>query len=170
MLVEVLFTKWNTVTLAADEVAAGATFITAGSVSSWTNFSVPITYASGSFPDTALIFLSAGSGQSPVVGDFLHIDGLAFTGSVPAGIDEYKDLIGLSIYPNPFSSQTTINFDKEQTNTFITITDILGKQIRTQTFSGKQYIIDKGDLSKGIYFVQVTDENKNSINKKIVIQ
>ena len=48
--------------------------------------------------------------------------------------------------------------------------DILGKEIKIMLFSGKQYIIEKEDMKAGIYFVQITDEKKNTILKKIVIQ
>lgn len=80
------------------------------------------------------------------------------------------------ISPNPFTSQTTIMFDKEQKNTTIKIMDVLGKEIKTINFTGKQLVLEKGDMQKGIYFVQVIDKSfdklrmTNVVNKKIVIQ
>ena len=76
----------------------------------------------------------------------------------------------INIYPNPFTSQTTLSFSQEQKNTLIIITDILGNQIKRQTFSGKQCTIEKGEMSNGIYFVRIIDENKNMVNRKIVVQ
>ncbi len=76
----------------------------------------------------------------------------------------------LSIYPNPFTSQTTITFIKEQRGTIIKILDVLGKEIISINFKGKQLTIEKGEMKKGIYFVQIIDENKNVVNKKIIIQ
>lgn len=82
-----------------------------------------------------------------------------------AGIDS-----GLIISPNPFTEQTTITFSDEQKNITIKIVDVLGKEIKTFNFSGKELIIEKGEMRKGIYFVQVIDENKNGIIKKIIVQ
>ena len=75
-----------------------------------------------------------------------------------------------SISPNPFSSQTNITFNKETKHTTIKIMDMLGKVIKTKNFTGKQLTIEKGDMQAGVYFVQVIDEKKNVVNRKIVIQ
>ena len=48
--------------------------------------------------------------------------------------------------------------------------DVLGNEIKNTVFSGKQFIIEKGAMKLGIYFVQTIDEKKNVANKKIVIQ
>ena len=76
----------------------------------------------------------------------------------------------ITISPNPFYSQTTLSFSNEQTKTNIIITDILGKEIRSADFSGKQYIIEKGEMKPGIYFVKTIDLQKHICNKKIIIQ
>ena len=76
----------------------------------------------------------------------------------------------ITIAPNPFTSLTTISFSAEQTNTTIKITDILGKEIKALNFTGKQCTIEKGTMQTGIYFVQITDANKNVVNRKVVVQ
>ena len=86
------------------------------------------------------------------------------------GISEINNQETLTISPNPFTSASTITFNTEQKNTTLYIRDVLGKEISKQTFSGKEFIIEKGDLNKGIYFVEIIDENKISINKKIIVQ
>ena len=85
------------------------------------------------------------------------------------GINELNTSI-FSISPNPFSVQTIISFNTEQKNTIIKIMDMLGKEIRTMDFTGKQCVIEKGELNDGIYFVQITDEKKNRTNKKIIVR
>ena len=85
-------------------------------------------------------------------------------------IDEIVTNNGISVFPNPFTSQTTISFSTEQTNTSIKITDILGKEIKALNFTGKQCTIEKGTMQAGIYFLQITDANKNVANRKIVVQ
>jgi hypothetical protein len=81
----------------------------------------------------------------------------------------------ISIAPNPFTSQTTISFNEEQRNTTIKIMDVLGNCIQQQIANGstgsptRQLTLDMSGVAKGIYFVQVMLENKNVINKKIII-
>ena len=86
------------------------------------------------------------------------------------GINQLIADNSISIYPNPFTSQTTISFSTEQTNTSIKITDVIGKEIKTINFTGTQYVLEKGIMKSGIYFVQITDANKNVVNRKIVVQ
>ena len=87
------------------------------------------------------------------------------------GVVEVNNTVkNVTISPNPFTSQTVITFSTEQKNTTVKIIDVVGKEIKQELFSGKQLTIEKGELNNGIYFVQITDENKNTIIKKIVIQ
>jgi hypothetical protein len=83
---------------------------------------------------------------------------------------DYSNNLLISIAPNPFNQSTTLSFSQEQKNSSIKIIDILGHQIKSFPFSGKQLIIDKGNMEPGIYFVQVSDENKIASNIKIVVQ
>jgi len=75
-----------------------------------------------------------------------------------------------TIYPNPFTQQSTIYFDSEQKNTIILLYDLLGNQIYRINFSGKQFVIESSDLSAGVYFVKTIDINKSSNFRKIVIK
>src|ERR1035437_1370982 len=76
----------------------------------------------------------------------------------------------IHIYPNPFTSHTIIAFDEEQNKTDVKIMDVLGKEIQTISFTGKQCVIEKGGMSNGIYFVQITEENKNVVRSEIIVQ
>ncbi len=75
----------------------------------------------------------------------------------------------INIYPNPFTNSTTVSFSNEQKNTTIKVTDILGKEIKSQNFSGKQFIIEKAEMQTGVYFLQIIDDKKNILNKKIIL-
>ncbi len=78
---------------------------------------------------------------------------------------------GIIIYPNPFTSQTTISFPLEQSNINIKITDVYGSELSAIThFQGQQIILEKGKMEAGIYFVQVLDQNNKRMTKKIVLQ
>ncbi len=100
-------------------------------------------------------------------------NGVAVLDTIDCSVDVQEINVpdySISIAPNPFSSQTTISFSILQRNTTIKIIDILGKEIESFNFSGSQFVINKGGLKAGIYFVQVTDNKKNVTNRKIVVQ
>ncbi len=102
------------------------------------------------------------------VGGAIDIGAYEYKGST--GIFEGQTPTGIYIYPNPFSVQTTLVFLQEQNNSVLIITDVMGKEIKTINFTGKELLIEKGEMKAGIYFVHTTDEKKNRINIKIIIQ
>ncbi len=85
-------------------------------------------------------------------------------------VSQAEFIHNITIIPNPFFSQTTITFNEPQKSTIITITDVLGKEIKTIHFAGKECVIEKGEMNAGIYFVQITGENKNVVNRKLVVE
>ena len=89
----------------------------------------------------------------------------------PNGVTENYFESGITIYPNPFSSETTIEFNELQKNTTVKLIDIVGKEIKTVVLKDENKLtIEKGNLKAGIYFLEMKDENYNTVNKKIVIQ
>ena len=76
----------------------------------------------------------------------------------------------ITISPNPFTSQTTISFSSEQNNTIIKVINVIGEVIQQLTTNNKQLTLDMSGASKGIYFAEIIDANKNVVNKKIVVQ
>ena len=90
--------------------------------------------------------------------------------SIWVGMEELDFSSGITIYPNPFTQQATIAFSDVQHNTTIKIIDVIGKEIKSINFSGKECVIEKGELKSGIYFLQTSDENKKVINRKLVVQ
>jgi PKD repeat protein len=77
---------------------------------------------------------------------------------------------GVSIYPNPFTSETTIAFDQEQIQATITVIDALGKNIRSEQFSGKQFTFRKDDISSGVYFLRIENKLNQILYKKMIVQ
>jgi len=74
------------------------------------------------------------------------------------------------IAPNPFNSETVISFDEEKRNSTLRIIDVMGKETRTIRFNGNQVVLEKGEMKAGIYFVQVYDELKRVMSRKIMIE
>ncbi|MEI6489786.1 MAG: T9SS type A sorting domain-containing protein [Bacteroidota bacterium] len=88
------------------------------------------------------------------------------------GVNEIHKLdYSISIAPNPFTSQTTLRFGEEQTNTTVVLTNLLGQEIKTiPLVHTQQLIIDKGEMKPGVYFVQTIDDAKRICNKKMVVE
>lgn len=85
------------------------------------------------------------------------------------GMAENNSASEINIYPNPFNSQTAITFTQEQKNITIKVLDVLGKEIKSIRFTGKQLIIEKGEMEAGTYFLQVKTEQGRLV-RKLVIQ
>jgi hypothetical protein len=77
---------------------------------------------------------------------------------------------GISIYPNPFTSETTIEFEQEQVKIRLSLMDALGKTIRNDLFSGKQFIFKKNELPAGVYFLRIENKYGQTDFKKVVVQ
>jgi hypothetical protein len=87
-----------------------------------------------------------------------------------SGVNDLLADNAVEIYPNPFTSQTTISLTREEKNATIKITDVLGKEVKNIAFSGKRIVIERGELQTGIYSLQVISEKGIIGNEKIVIQ
>ena len=83
----------------------------------------------------------------------------------PTGI-RTSDNKTIKIRPNPLSNIATIQLPQE--NHHISIYDIMGNKVREFNGSGPT-IIERGDLTKGTYFLK-SESAKNSLITKLVIQ
>ncbi len=104
------------------------------------------------------------------ISNYLAYDATGISQTFTTSVTEIHTGSGITIYPNPFTSQTTIAFKEEQKNCTIRLLDVVGKEIKTINFTGRQLTIEKEEMKNGIYFVQIIDANKNVLNKKIVVQ
>ena len=77
----------------------------------------------------------------------------------------------LSIYPNPTNSWVTIE-TKVEINSDIKILNIFGEVVKTidyELFNDNQEKINMSEFSKGIYIIQLIN-NQTIINHKIILQ
>jgi len=83
-----------------------------------------------------------------------------------------EPVILCKVYPNPFSDHAIVEIDSDVAdgNGVIQLFDMSGKKIRDSRFSGNRTVIEKGDLSPGIYLYEVTFENRSIATGRIVIQ
>ncbi len=76
----------------------------------------------------------------------------------------------ITVAPNPFNSFLNISFSKEQKNISIRIYNVLGEEVESLKFTGQNLSIGKGEMSSGIYLLQIEDNKNNISNKKIIVQ
>ena len=96
------------------------------------------------------------------------IDDLVITGVLP--VDEFDEIGGLSIYPNP--SNNIFNINWVQGNDFsISVFDLAGKlllQEKSNSKSLKKFSLDMSKFGKGIYFAKIKVDEKQSTKKLIL--
>ena len=98
----------------------------------------------------------------------------ADTSSIPCnvGIEESGKPNSVNIYPNPFNISTTIFINENSLNFFATleIYDLLGRFIISKqiSFEEGKFILNRGNLSNGIFLLKIKYQNK-TITQKIVL-
>lgn len=85
------------------------------------------------------------------------------------GVNSVTNDATIELYPNPVSEQFTITSTNYK-GCNISIIDVLGNVVYQSKLFNQQSIINMSGQSKGIYFVKIDDENKNTINKKIIVR
>lgn len=109
------------------------------------------------------IFLSKGAHMVRVVfdADYVNVNYLDFREVITTGLD-HLEVLGLSVYPNPFSSGMHLKGKVDYT---YSITDIEGTVLETGQGIGEQLIGTQ--LKAGIYLLSVKT-NEGVMNQKIV--
>lgn len=73
----------------------------------------------------------------------------------------------IAIYPNPANDLVTINSENGNVNS-VTIYDVTGRLVYTETANVAKLNINITDLSKGVYVINVTTESGESVEKLII--
>ncbi|NOZ46297.1 MAG: T9SS type A sorting domain-containing protein [Chlorobi bacterium] len=74
------------------------------------------------------------------------------------------------IYPNPFSIQATLKTEYSMNNSILTIYNSFGKKVKQiENISGKMVTFSRNGLSKGFYYLFLTENNKVLAIKKLII-
>ncbi|MCF8239550.1 MAG: T9SS type A sorting domain-containing protein [Saprospiraceae bacterium] len=90
--------------------------------------------------------------------------------STPSGVNQLSSLNSLIIFPNPFSTQTTLQTDKPLHNATLTVGNCFGETVLQMKYISNQTIIfNRDNLPSGQYFVRLTEENKIIAVDKLVI-
>ena len=140
----------------------------------WTGYNVNSTLQNYSFDLAAftnasnIIFRFKFKSDDQVTSDGIVLDDLVITGILP--VEEFNDIEGLVISPNPSSSIFNINWAKGS-DFSIAVFDITGKLILQKESSSvavKQFELDLSKYSKGIYFAKIKVDESFSTKKLIL--
>jgi len=74
----------------------------------------------------------------------------------------------IEMYPNPAIDFVNINVDESLLPVMVTIKDINGKLLSSDKYSSTSNSIAVSTLSQGVYFVEITNKNGETIIKKMV--
>jgi hypothetical protein len=114
---------------------------------------------------------------------FYHVDGFWYQSAVIGswmirpifgshvnviGVDEINSATHFTIFPNPASSVLNISVQKEG-NYKLHILDLQGRVILEDRIANEKTISTSG-LSRGVYFVQLTDEQNLTSVQKLILQ
>ena len=140
---------------------SGTTTDTAGS------YPVSI-YGRGCVHGTVLIY-TIDSCVSGNLGSYLHYN---LNVCYPAGINNVSGDVSLNIYPNPNQGVFTVNVSSANRLVgTMSVSDQLGRIIKTQNIDvtgTKQLPIELGNLSSGVYLLEINAEGSKSVKQFIV--
>ncbi len=87
-----------------------------------------------------------------------------------SGIEEHQGTNRLSVYPNPFTTESTIKSEQFLNNATLTLYNSLGETVyRKQHISGQKFLLLRNGLPHGLYTVIITEKGKITGKGKIII-
>ncbi len=89
-----------------------------------------------------------------------------YQNSSPTSIAKIEEIAGVSIYPNPTTSNVTLKLNNTNEALLVQVTNILGQVISTSTVNNAKNVIELPE-AKGMYFVKVSTltEDKSNVFK-----
>jgi len=99
------------------------------------------------------------------IGDTINLAVTVFQSTGTAESQSQK----ISIYPNPFTKSTLISITNIKSNYNLTLYDVTGQKVLEQEDLNKNtYELERGTLSKGIYFLEIKTKESKSILRVVI--
>jgi hypothetical protein len=90
---------------------------------------------------------------------------------IETGVAQTSSVLNLSIYPNPFKDETTVDFGREIQVASIKVVDVFGKLIEEHSvINTDKHILKRENKASGIYFIEIEVEQKVKIIYKLIIE
>ena len=112
-----------------------------------------------------------GGGVTSTITTHTFIGGNETTLCLTIGVNEIAEQSSVSIFPNPFSTQITLYTDKYFNDITMTVYNSFGQRVKKiENISGQTVTIFRENLSSGVYFIRLLQDNKTiSVNKLVII-
>jgi hypothetical protein len=152
-------------------MVASATLSTTNTVSNWTSFTIP--FSSYTTADSASIglgaFYSLGTNTTIQGNSVLFVDNLSFDNLITSATESVSVNSSFSLYPNPAFDIITLNIDNNNSDLILNIYNVIGTLVKSELLKQNQRQVNIGDLSNGIYMIEI--ESKELTGKqKLIIQ
>jgi hypothetical protein len=95
------------------------------------------------------------------------MDIVAGATSCLTGIDTYKNNLHANIFPNPTTNALNIELPYEAHKITVSLTDVLGNVVLSNTTSGSLVNVNTANLLSGVYMVRIVADGKTQITKVI---
>lgn len=172
-LAEVYLFKYNAQLGQRDTIGFGKLHL--GEQTVYTSFEIQIEYLSPSTPDTVSIYFRSSVNQWTNCNEdgggncnYLYIDDLSFT--APSGIEYPVTDNNLFIYPNPFSTMTTLRVIDSFKDATLSVYNSLGREVKQfKNISTQTIYLHRDDLPAGLYIIRHVRDDKITNNHKLVI-
>lgn len=93
---------------------------------------------------------------------------LCYNGTLSAGEELRKTEV--SVFPNPFTSQTTLQTDNRFKNATLTVYNSYGQTVKQiNNLAGQTITFNRDNLPSGLYFVRLTENSEVPVTEKLVI-
>lgn len=162
-----VLTKWNPTNKKTDTIATAGLFLTT-EVKNYTMADIVFDYAIKTQPDSAFFIASSSlDGFNPTAGSTLYLDDMQLLYN-NIGINNAPEIANTNIYPNPATDKLYIDADKEYST--LRLQNILGAIVYSEDNISVHHTIDISNFKKGVYLLQLTENNGTSVAKKLIIQ
>lgn len=132
----------------------------------YTKFSFPLLYsaAAGVIPDSAVVYITAGSSENVRQGSTLLIDDLAFAYSTGLNDNQGNLEADVNLFPNPTTDFINVTIKgATHGNVNVQLLNVIGQTIKTETLSSQSstiaYKLNLTDVPNGVFFVHVSDQS-----------
>jgi trimeric autotransporter adhesin len=89
---------------------------------------------------------------------------------VTTGIEQVSNGLNVSVYPNPATENITVQIDGADGTNQFTLFNTVGQQIKQEYSNEKTTTIPVGNLSPGIYFLKILNQNGEITVRKVCVE